>query len=66
MIQSDLNLLLLLQHLYSRILFYNKVVKYISLTSLINTQIIDDEFCIINIKNITFSPSLPYTSIISL
>ncbi len=32
----------------------------IFLTSLINTQIIDDEFYIINIKNITFSPSLPY------
>ncbi len=41
-------------------LIYNKVVKLIFLTSLINTQIIDDEFYIINIKNITFSPSLPY------
>ncbi len=34
--------------------------KMISVTSLIKTQIIDYEFYIINIKNITFSHSLPY------
>ncbi len=35
------------------------------LTSLINTQIIDDEFYIINIKNITFIILLMYTKLIS-